>query len=559
MYLDEGIPIRAAEAFWRLAKMQDGVGELEDAAESFGKAADHYQIGVERYPQLTETLKDHVHYLEAWCEIETAKNSHQEERYQDASNRYDKASRILSETHMWSFLSKYYEACSLVEEAEAFSIEDEWEKALKLFNKASELFRFVLDSQKRPPADASALEAEAFQEWLFSARAKEKLSLARAILEEARFSMKNGRNTESARYYGKAASKFEELVGDVAEEQARDELRTTSLLCRAWQKMREGEIEVSPARYSEAATLFLEAKDSTKKQKLGLLALGNGALCKALEHSTCFQLKKDNALYASAKRQFELAARYYVEAGFKLRSDYVVAYTRFFDALTYVSGAEEELDPARRKELYILAEKHFQQAVKLFEDAGFTGKKDEVRRHLERVEQGKQLLLTTSEMLSGAAMISSSADVSAPILVRDQPIGLVESESANVQGRINVCPNRLNVGDSAEFLIQLINVGRRPAFLVKTEQIVREDFEIKEKPEFYRVEDGHLDMKGKRLDPLKTEEIRLVLKALSKGTFSMKLKILYVDETGACKSHEPEPVTLTVKELGISGWLKGER
>jgi hypothetical protein len=161
-------------------------------------------------------------------------------------------------------------------------------------------------------------------------------------------------------------------------------------------------------------------------------------------------------------------------------------------------------------------------------------------------------------MLSGAAMISSSADVSAPIMARDQPIGLVESESADVQGRINVNPNTLNVGDPAELSIQLINVGRRPAFLLKTERIVPDDFEIKEKPESYSVEDGHLDMKGKRLDPLKTEEIRLVLKALSRGTFSMKPKILYLDETGKHKSHEPEPTTVKVKELGISGWLKGK-
>jgi tetratricopeptide (TPR) repeat protein len=535
------------------------VGELEGAAESFGKAADHYKLVAEKYPQLTENARDHVHYLEAWREIEAAKNSHQQETYQDASNRYDKASKILSETQKWSFLSKYYNACRLIEEAEAFSIEDEYEKALELFNKASGLLQDELESQKRPSTGASALEAEALQDWLFSARVKQKLSSARAILEEARISMKNGRNAESARCYGKAASKFEELVSDVAEEHARSELRTTSLLCKAWQKMREGEIEVSPARYSEAATLFFEAKDSTKKQRLGLLALGNGALCKALEHSTEFQLKRDNALYASTKQQFELAARYYVEAGFKRRSDYVTAYTRFFDALTYVSRAEEELDPAKRKEHYILAERHLQQAVKLFEQGGFAAKKDEVLRHLERVEQGKQLLLTTSEMLSGAAMISSSADVSAPIIARDQPIGLVESESANVQGRINVNPNTLNVGDPAELSIQLINVGRRPAFLLKTERIVPDDFEIKEKPESYRVEDGHLDMKGKRLDPLKTEEIRLVLKALSKGTFSMNPKFFYLDETGKHKSHEPESVTITVKELGIKGWLKGER
>jgi len=32
---------------------------------------------------------------------------------------------------------------------------------------------------------------------------------------------------------------------------------------------------------------------------------------------------------------------------------------------------------------------------------------------------------------------------------------------------------------------------------------------------------------------------------------------MYLDESGKYKSSEPQPVTVTVKELGISGWLKG--
>jgi hypothetical protein len=68
----------------------------------------------------------------------------------------------------------------------------------------------------------------------------------------------------------------------------------------------------------------------------------------------------------------------------------------------------------------------------------------------------------------------------------------------------------------------------------------------------------HLDMKGKRLDPLKTEEVKLNMKALSKGTFTLKPTILYLDETGKYRSYEPEPTTIKVKELGISGWLKGQ-
>jgi hypothetical protein len=52
------------------------------------------------------------------------------------------------------------------------------------------------------------------------------------------------------------------------------------------------------------------------------------------------------------------------------------------------------------------------------------------------------------------------------------------------------------------------------------------------------------------------EEIRLVLKPKAKGVFPIKPRILYLDENGKYKSHGPEPTTITVKELGISGWIK---
>jgi hypothetical protein len=40
---------------------------------------------------------------------------------------------------------------------------------------------------------------------------------------------------------------------------------------------------------------------------------------------------------------------------------------------------------------------------------------------------------------------------------------------------------------------------------------------------------------------------------------SPKPTVLYLDENGEYKAHEPEPVTITVKELGIKGWVKIER
>ena len=66
-------------------------------------------------------------------------------------------------------------------------------------------------------------------------------------------------------------------------------------------------------------------------------------------------------------------------------------------------------------------------------------------------------------------------------------------------------------------------------------------------------------MKGKRLNPLKTDEVRLTIKPKAKGESFLKPTILYLDENGTYKSHQPEPVSITVKELGIKGWIRGEK
>jgi hypothetical protein len=132
-------------------------------------------------------------------------------------------------------------------------------------------------------------------------------------------------------------------------------------------------------------------------------------------------------------------------------------------------------------------------------------------------------------------------------------------EHAEIQANIVTSQKELRVGESLDLEIELANAGKGPALLTRIVETTPQGFEITEKPETYRVEDGCLNMKAKRLDPLKTEEVKLVLKPTRQGTFTLRPTILYLDENGKKRSHEPEPITITVKELGISGWLKGPK
>jgi phage antirepressor YoqD-like protein len=51
--------------------------------------------------------------------------------------------------------------------------------------------------------------------------------------------------------------------------------------------------------------------------------------------------------------------------------------------------------------------------------------------------------------------------------------------------------------------------------------------------------------------------MKLTLKAKKKGKFILAPKIQFIDENGKSKTFELEQIAVTVKELGIRGWLKG--
>jgi uncharacterized repeat protein (TIGR01451 family) len=115
----------------------------------------------------------------------------------------------------------------------------------------------------------------------------------------------------------------------------------------------------------------------------------------------------------------------------------------------------------------------------------------------------------------------------------------------------------VGVGEDLDLEIELVNAGKAPAQLIKVEEIIPEGFKVRSAPDICRVEDSYLDMKGRTLNPLKTAELKIILKPLDKGTYELRPRVLYLDEAGKYRSHEPEPATVVVKELGIKGWIRG--
>jgi hypothetical protein len=186
-------------------------------------------------------------------------------------------------------------------------------------------------------------------------------------------------------------------------------------------------------------------------------------------------------------------------------------------------------------------------------------KRKQVLGLLEKVKEERELATSLTEMLHSPSIISTTTAFATPTPTHEEAVGSDRFEHADVQANVITRQKELKVDERLDVEIELVNAGKSPALLIKVAEVVPQDFELIEKPGNYRVEDSYLNMKGKRLDALKTEELKIVLKPKAQGVFQLKPKILYIDENGKYKSHEPEPISITVKELGIKGWLKGAR
>jgi len=127
--------------------------------------------------------------------------------------------------------------------------------------------------------------------------------------------------------------------------------------------------------------------------------------------------------------------------------------------------------------------------------------------------------------------------------------GLEKLEHANIKASLTAHAQKVKIGEDVTLEIELVNAGKGPALLMSIEEIIPEGFKLIKKPRTSRIEDRNLNMKGKRLAPLETEEITLILRPSTEGAFLLEPRIIYLDETGKYKSCKPEPVGLEVSEV----------
>jgi len=551
---------RTAECYWKVAQAYDSLDEHLKAAESFDLASSNYKKAAEKIPQLRDLYEDHMLYMQAWSEIEKARHHHERQEYGLAKEHFENASSIHKSLKQWNYLATNYSAWAQVEQAEYLSRKEQSEEAIKAFEQAANLFNENKNSlQTQLSKIEKPDEKQMATNMLKAADMRHQYCKARIAVEEAKILDKKGDHYSSSEKYGSAATTFEKIGKALESEPEQREIRFIITLSEAWQKMTLAEAESSPALYMEASQLFEQAKESSPNEKTKMLVLGHSRFCRALEAGTKFADTRDPNMHASAVQHLASAANYYTKADFQNASEYAKATKLLFEAYLHMDNAEKESAPEKKAKLYAMAEKVLQTSAGSYTKAEHPEKMEQVLRLLEKVKEERELATSLTEVLHAPAIISTTKAFTTPTPTHEEAVGSERFEQADIQANIITRQKELRVGENLELEIELVNAGKGPALLIKVNEAIPEGFELIEKPETYRVEDSYINMKGKRLDPLKAEELRLVLKPKVQGTSYFKPTILYLDENGKYKSHEPQPITITVKELGIKGWLKGEK
>jgi len=547
-----GLMSRSAECWWRSAQALDTLSEYSRAAESFALGAKDYQIASDKIPRLKDFYGDYALYLQAWSEIEKGRYHHGRQEHDLAEEHFRKAAELHESSKHWSYLAPNYAAWTQMEHAEELSRKGEESEALKTFQQLIGLFDNAGKAIQAQLGRTENMDERQMSKGMFRAiELRQEYCRARIAIEEAKILDKRGEHYSSSEKYHSAIEAFGKLDRSMDLEQDRKEIKHIAALSKAWQEMELAEAEESPELYLKASQLFEEAKDLSPNEESRALALGHSRFCRALETGTRFADTGDTAMHIAATKHLQGAANHYVKAGAQDFAEYAKATELLFDGYVYMSNAKEEKDPEKKTKLCMMAEKVLETSAESFMNAKQTAKREQVLRILERVQKERELAVSLTEVLHAPIMASTTA-FAPPSPTSEKAAGLERFEHAEVNANLVLSRRELRVGENVDLEIELANLGKGRALLTRIERVVPEGFELTAKPELCRAEGCDINLRGRRLDPLNFEEIKLSLRPKHKGSFTLAPSILYLDENGNAKSHRPEPQLIEVSQVVLT-------
>ena len=560
IYENNDLTCRIAETHWEIATIYDKQGEFLNSAKEFEFASQHYKIATKKRPHLEQFYLDYSNYMQAWSEISHAKYNRLKKLYKKVKINYDKAAELHKLTTKWNYLYRNYLSWARLAEAEDLSQKDKPVEAKNLFKEIRDMFE---ESKKTIETHAKIIEEKDEQQMaatlIKASELRRDYCLGRMLLEEAIILDAKGEDAESSRKYDEVIRIFKAIMNTSETELEREEITPIIYLCEAWKMKTLAEAEDISEHYQKAAQLFEKAKEHSSTQDTRLLAQGHSYFCRALYESSQFVSTRNLDNYRASSKYLASAANYYVRAGYDRALEYSKGTQRLIDAYVYLDNANSETNPEQKAKYYTLAERVLEASADSFSKARYTAKSEEVKKILKNVRKEQRLVLSLAKVLNAPSISSTTASFNPLTPKNEYAVGLESFEHSNIQASMHLKSNEITSSDLLEVVIVLNNTGTRAASLAKIEGMIPDKFEADYVSSYYVFDEQYIDLKGKKLGPLSTEEITIRLSPLSKGEFTIKPRIIYIDDAGEFKSCEPDPVNVKISDIGLSGWLRGPR
>jgi KaiC/GvpD/RAD55 family RecA-like ATPase/tetratricopeptide (TPR) repeat protein len=116
----------------------------------------------------------------------------------------------------------------------------------------------------------------------------------------------------------------------------------------------------------------------------------------------------------------------------------------------------------------------------------------------------------------------------------------------NVQASL-MAPYKIHVDEEFELRLDLVNVSRKPGFLIKADGLAHPNFKAAAQSSRYRMENGFIIIDKIRIDAFRVETIKLKLRALQAGMFNLNSRITFVDDLGETKDCSSNSVTIDIQ------------
>jgi tetratricopeptide (TPR) repeat protein/KaiC/GvpD/RAD55 family RecA-like ATPase len=177
---------------------------------------------------------------------------------------------------------------------------------------------------------------------------------------------------------------------------------------------------------------------------------------------------------------------------------------------------------------------------------------DEARQSLEKAfEISKRIANVTGFARDDQAWVLSKQGriEEAKVLIEENKKAKAEIEKRfariNIQASL-MAPREVVEGEEFEMRLDLVNVSKKPGLLDRVDYLIPLGFKVKA-PDYISLEDGHIELKRRTINPFSVEPIKLRLEPSNIGIYTLNPQVAYIDESGELRICKPKTISITVR------------